>query len=308
MKILITGGLGFIGSNTAKKLLDNNLEVRIFDNFSTGKIENIREFENKIELIKGDIVNYEEINSAMKNIDAVLHLAALPSVQKSIENPALCNQINIDGTLNVLQAAKNNNVTKFVFASSAAIYGNNPEIPKQELMLPEPLSPYAISKLTGEYYCKMFSDLYDLKTVCFRYFNIYGPKQDPKSDYAAVIPIFINNALKNQTSNIYGDGLQTRDFVFVEDLAEANFRALTYNLENNNYIINVANNKEISINELFETINNNLSIKFEPIYKPHRSGDIKYSFAENMMLKNILNFESEINLNLGLQKTIDYYK
>ncbi len=308
MKILITGGLGFIGSNTAEMLINNNIEVVIFDNFSSGKIENIQDFEHKLQVIRGDIRDFYQINQAMNGIDAVMHLAAMASVQKSIDEPLLCNQINIDGTLNVLQAAKNNNVKRVVFASSAAIYGDNPQIPKREDMLPEPMSPYAISKITGEYYCKIFADLYNIQTLCFRYFNIYGQKQDPKSDYAAVVPIFINNALKQQNSVIYGDGQQTRDFVHIDDLAKANFLALTKEIEQKHLILNVANYKQTSITELFEIIYKSLKINFKAIYKEQRKGDIKYSFADNSNLFNFLNFKPEINLETGMKKTVNYYQ
>jgi len=307
MNILITGGAGFIGSNLIGLFLEKNYNITVLDNFSTGKMQNIREYQNQIEIIEGDILNDFQINVAAQKKEVVIHLAAMASVQKSIENPHLCNKINIDGTLNVLKAARLNSVKKVIFASSAAVYGNNPIVPKLETMLPEPMSPYAISKITGEYYCNLFSEIYNLQTVCFRFFNVYCPKQDPKSDYAAVIPIFISKLLNNQQPVIYGDGEQTRDFININDLGNAIDKVINTDFENNHLIVNLANGEKTSVNQLYKIISTILNLNIEPLYLPKREGDIIHSFADISKLNKEINFKPEINLEEGLKKTINYY-
>lgn len=225
MKVLVTGGAGFIGSNIVEELLKRNYPVRVLDNFSTGKRENLSEFMNDIELIEGDICSYHIVFEAVKEVDIILHQAALPSVPRSIKDPIATNEVNVVGTLNILEAAKNAGVKRIVYASSSSVYGDNPELPKHEGMTPNPLSPYAVSKLAGEHYCKVFSKLYGLETVILRYFNVFGPRQDPNSQYSAVIPKFLKFMSNDQPPTIYGDGTQSRDFTYVANVVEANILA-----------------------------------------------------------------------------------
>ncbi|HDZ26620.1 MAG TPA: NAD-dependent epimerase/dehydratase family protein, partial [Candidatus Aminicenantes bacterium] len=221
-KYLVTGGAGFIGSNIAEELIKRGYSVKVIDNFSTGKRENISSFLDKIELVEGDIRDYDACRHALEGVDFVLHQAALPSVPRSIEDPLLTTDINIKGTLNILLASRDAKVKGFVFASSSSVYGDDPNLPKKEGTLGNPLSPYAISKLTGEKYCRVFSQIFGLATVCLRYFNIFGPRQDPSSQYASVIPNFISRMLKGESPTIFGDGEQTRDFTYVSNVVEAN--------------------------------------------------------------------------------------
>jgi nucleoside-diphosphate-sugar epimerase len=224
-KYLVTGGAGFIGSNIAEELVKRGYSVKIIDNFLTGKRENISSFLDKIELAEGDIRDYDACRRALEGVDFVLHQAALPSVPRSIEDPLLTTEINIKGTLNILLASREAKVKGFVFASSSAVYGDDPNLPKKEGTVGNPLSPYAVSKLTGEKYCRVFNQLFGLSTVCLRYFNIFGPRQDPSSQYAAVIPNFITRMLKGESPTIFGDGEQTRDFTYVSNVVEANIVA-----------------------------------------------------------------------------------
>ncbi|MCK5033702.1 MAG: NAD-dependent epimerase/dehydratase family protein, partial [Calditrichia bacterium] len=225
---LVTGGAGFIGSNIAERLVKNGKKVRVIDNLSTGKVENMDSFINQAEFVHGDIRYLNTVMEAMKGVDYVLHQAALPSVPRSVETPIESNDNNTNGTLNVLYAAKDNNVKRVVYAASSSAYGESPTLPKVETMIPDPLSPYAVNKLIGEYYCSVFSKVYNLETVSLRYFNVFGPRQDPDSQYAAAIPIFIQKAVRNKPIMIFGDGLQTRDFIYVKDIVAANVYLATH--------------------------------------------------------------------------------
>jgi len=218
VKFLVTGGAGFIGSNIVEELLNRGCTVRVLDNFSTGKRENLKQFNKDIELIEGDIRSYHIVQQAVKGIDVILHQAALPSVPRSIKDPITSNEVNVVGTLNILEAAKENGVKRVVYASSSSVYGDNPELPKHEGMMPNPLSPYAVSKLAGEKYCNIYSRLYGIETVTLRYFNVFGPKQDPNSQYSAVIPLFIKAIMNDKQPIIFGDGTQSRDFTHVANV------------------------------------------------------------------------------------------
>ncbi|OGU54214.1 MAG: Vi polysaccharide biosynthesis protein VipB/TviC [Ignavibacteria bacterium RBG_13_36_8] len=306
MRILVTGGAGFIGSHIVERLLHLNHTVSVIDNFSTGKRENIRNVVNEITLHEGDIRDTVLLNDIIHGIDVVIHQAALSSVPQSIADPIGTNDINVNGTLKILQTAKDLEVKKIIFASSAAIYGDDPELPKHEQMKPYPLSPYAISKLIGEYYCKVFSGLYGLKTVSLRYFNVFGPRQDPKSEYAAVIPKFIQSMLKDEKPVIYGDGFQSRDFIFIDSVVDANIKAMFCECESG-LVMNCASGVKTTINDLVGSVNDIIKKNIKPIYQESRPGDIKHSYADISLIKGKLNFGEIINFKDGLKKTIKYW-
>ncbi|HUI07621.1 MAG TPA: NAD-dependent epimerase/dehydratase family protein, partial [Verrucomicrobiae bacterium] len=255
MDYLITGGAGFIGSNIADYLVRQGKTVRIFDNFSSGKRENIAPFADDIEVVESDLRVLDAVRHAMEGVRYVLHVGAMPSVFRSVEDPHTTNQANVTGTLNVLIAARDTGVRRVAFSSSSSVYGDTPTLPKREDMTPSPLSPYAVQKVTGEYYCRVFWQLYGLETVSLRYFNVFGPRQDPQSQYAAVIPRFITAILKNEPPTIYGDGKQTRDFSHVENAIDANLAACTAPKEALGESFNIACGGRVSLLELVGTIN-----------------------------------------------------
>jgi nucleoside-diphosphate-sugar epimerase len=307
MKYLVTGGAGFIGSNLVEELVRRGESIRVLDNYSSGKKENLVDFAEQIELIEGDIRNYNIVRDAVSDIDVILHQAALPSVPRSINDPITTNEVNVSGTLNVLNAAKDAKVKRVVFASSSSVYGDAPELPKHEGMIPNPLSPYAVSKLAGEKYCNVFSSVYGLETVALRYFNVFGPKQDPTSQYSAVIPKFINSLLNNKRPIIYGDGEQSRDFTFVANVVNANILASTK--ENlSGIVMNSACHGRITLNELVAIINEILGKNISPIYQDERTGDIKHSFASIELAKAKLDYMPIVPFKEGLNYTIEYYK
>ena len=305
MKIVITGGAGFIGSHIAGYWSNkNNTEVHIIDNLRTGYLKNIGKFNNLI-FHKGSVTNKKLVFDVIQGADYVFHLAALVSVPESLERPKECVKININGLLNVLEASKNFGIKKVVFSSSAAIYGNNHKQPKNTDMKPDPKTPYAITKLDGEYYLQMFYNEFGLETISLRYFNVFGPRQDPKSQYAAAIPIFIHNAIDNKDIIIFGDGTQTRDFIFVKDVVSANIlSALTKGVTG---IFNVANGRSITILNLAEKIIEFTHSKSKIVFTKERPGDIKHSLAEISKTKNILGFVPSGNLDKELKFTIDYF-
>ncbi len=307
MHYLVTGGAGFIGSNIVEELVKKGEKVRVLDNFSTGERENLKEFENDIELIEGDIRSYHTVMQAVKGIDIVLHQAALPSVPRSIYDPITTNEINITGTLNLLDASKEAKVKKFVFASSSSVYGDTPELPKKEDMPVNPLSPYAVSKLAGEKYCQVFSKVYGLHTVILRYFNVFGPRQDPNSQYSAVIPKFIKLMLNNERPVIYGDGTQTRDFTYVTNVVEANILASIKECDAG-IVMNCACGEQIQLNYLIEEINRLSNKNIEPIYTEYRKGDIIHSFADIRLIKKVLGWEPKFSFQKGLKLNLNYYR
>jgi len=305
MKVVVTGGCGFIGSNIAEELIKKHYVV-VIDDLSTGRIENIRSLQDKenFEFVRGNITDLGLLKQIFEDVDCIFHQAAIPSVQRSVENPLDTNEANIKGTLNVLIAARDCGVKKVVYASSSSVYGDTPELPKKENMKPNPQSPYAVSKLTGEYYCKVFSEIYGIKTICLRYFNVYGPKQDPASEYAAVIPRFINRVLNNQPPIIFGDGNQTRDFTFVKDVVKANILAMEKNVEG---VFNIAYGQQISINELANKIMEIVGVKLNPVYDKPRPGDIRNSLADISLAKQKLGYMPEYSLEKGLEVTIRWF-
>lgn len=309
-KFLVTGGAGFIGSNLVEKILELGYGVIVLDNFSTGEEENLKEFigYSNFSLIEGDVSNIEDCRKACKNADYVLHQAALGSVPRSIEDPITTNDSNVCGTLNMLIAARDNNVKRFVYASSSSVYGDSTELPKREDNTGRPLSPYAISKLTGELYGKNFFDIFGLPTIGLRYFNVYGKKQNYHSVYAAVIPKFIEKLLTGEIPIIHGDGKQSRDFTYVNNIVEANLAACLADQEAFGEVFNIGNEERICINELYLKLCELLHIDIAPIYGPERCGDIKHSHADISKAKRILKYKPVYSFNEGLCLCIDWYK
>ena len=307
-KILVTGGAGFIGSNLTEALLKEGHEVRVLDNFSTGKEENLTFDENAsaLEIIKGDITESQVFPSAMRGVDYVFHQAALPSVQQSVEDPLTSNRINVEGTLNVLMAAKEAGVKRVIYASSCAIYGDDPGLPKQEGMAPHPLSPYALQKYIGERYVRLFSQLYRLETVSLRYFNVFGPKQDPGSVYSAVIPRFIDALLRKRPPVVFGDGEQSRDFVYVGDVVRANLLAMSRGPLWGDFI-NVASGRSLSLNQLLSFLNEILSLPIPAVHQGPREGDVRHSLGDIQKAKQVLNYEPQVEIKAGLERTVHYW-
>ncbi len=306
-RILVTGGAGFIGSNLCEALLEMGHEVRVLDNFSTGKRENLGDFIQSIEVMEGDIRDYETLEKAVTGVERVIHLAAMSSVPWSVDDPEAAHHMNATGTLHVLKASRDHGVQRVVLASTSAIYGENPVQPKREEMIPEPMSPYAATKLAGEHYCRIFSSLYGLETVALRYFNVYGKRQDPASHYSAVIPKFITRMLSNSNPVIYGDGEQTRDFVFVEDCNRANIKA-SFTDGISGEFFNIGSGMNISVNELFNTIRDITGAKLEPVYEDARKGDVRESLSDISKARRHLGFEPAYTMEAGLRKTIEWYR
>ncbi|MBR4675822.1 MAG: SDR family oxidoreductase [Victivallales bacterium] len=302
MRVLVTGGAGFIGSHIVEHF-QGKAEVRVLDNLRSGFLRNIEPF--KVEFIEGSVLDTEILKRAMEGVDYVFHLAAMISVPESMGKPVECVQINTIGTLNVLEAAAQAGVKKMTLSTSAAIYGDNPIVPKREDMFPEPKSPYAETKLSGEYYCGIYTKEGRLNTACLRYFNVFGPRQDPKSQYAAAIPIFISKALRNEPITIFGDGEQTRDFIYVKDIAAANAFFATESPETG--VFNVAYGGRITINDLAKKIIAILGSKSEIVYKPVRAGDVKHSSAAIDKLRKA-GFKPTSDFDKGLEATVAFFK
>lgn len=307
MRYLITGGAGFIGSNLAAELVSRGEKVRIIDNFSSGRRENLEKIKNDIELVEGSITDRGLVDDIMSGVDYVLHHAAIPSVVESVEDPVGSTDVNVGGTINILDAARRNEVRRVVFASSAAVYGDLPDLPKSEKSELKPLSPYAAAKLTGEYYCKVYSELYGLETVCLRYFNVFGPNQDPQSEYAAVIPKFINALLCGEKPRIYGDGLQTRDFVSVRNIVNANLAALK-STKAVGESINVACGVQNSLLDLLDVLKGLIHADVEHVFEDEKPGDIKHSVAAIDKARDLLGYELQETFEEGLDQTIDYFR
>lgn len=304
MRLLVTGGAGFIGSHIVEELLRRGHSVRVLDNLSTGKRENVLMFGDRVEFIEGDIRSYHIVHEAVAGIDVVLHQAALPSVLRSIRDPITTHEVNATGTLNILQAAKDAGVKRVVYACSSSIYGDGPELPKHERMTPNPLSPYAASKLAGENYCGVFSRIYGLETISLRYFNIFGPRQDANSQYSAVIPKFIKAMMADQSPTIYGDGEQSRDFTYVGNVVEANLLAATANCDMG-VAMNCACHRQITVNELVGHINRILGKNIKPLYTNPRPGEIKHSCADISRAQALLNYKPLVSFEEGLRLTIE---
>jgi len=301
---LVTGGAGFIGSNLCRELANRDNHVIILDDLYTGKKENIEALiGDKVDFIQGSVTDLTLLQELFRKIDFVFHLAAIPSVPRSLENPLASHHANITGTLNVLLAARDNKVRKVIYASSSSVYGDTPTLPKTEDMPPNPQSPYAITKLAGEYYCQVFEQVYNLPTACLRYFNVYGPRQDPSSQYAAVIPRFISKLLKDEPPIIFGDGDQTRDFTFVEDAIAVSILAAEGNAGG---VFNVGTGKRVSVNELARLIRSIMGKDIEPIHQEPRPGDVKHSLAD-IGKAQAIGYYPKYDLELGLKKTIEQF-
>jgi UDP-glucose 4-epimerase len=307
---LVTGGAGFIGSNLVAHLLDAGHTVRVLDNFSTGKRENLAAFQDRIDLIEGDLVNREDVRKAVQDIEVILHHAALASVPRSVEDPLDSNEANVTGTLNLLVAARDAGVRRIVYASSSALYGDQAvEKPKAETMAPLPISPYGVAKLAAEYYCQVFYSTYGLETVSLRYFNVFGPRQDPQSMYAAVIPRFITAMLKGDRPVIYGDGEQTRDFTYIGNVIAGNMLAASAPAKRiAGQVMNLAAGGQTSLNTLVSLIREVAGVDVQPIYDEPRLGDIKHSQADIHKARDLLGYEPAISFLEGLRLTIDWYR
>ena len=308
MKYLVTGGAGFIGSNIVSELLSQDQQVVVLDNFATGKRENtLPLMKNKnLTMIEGDLRSFHIVRTAVKGVDYILHQGALPSVPRSINDPITSNDVNILGMLNILEAAKEFGVKRVVCASSSSIYGNSESLPKVESMPVNPLSPYALTKYAQERYCQIFSQIYGLETVALRYFNVFGPNQDPTSQYSAVIPKFIKLIMQDKEPVIYGDGSQSRDFTFVENNVWGNIQACTAPKASGE-VINIACGKRYTLIDLVDMINEILGKNIEPKFAPDRAGDVKHSLAGIEKAKELLGYEVRVDFKEGLRRTIEYF-
>ncbi len=305
MRYLITGGAGFIGSNIVEVLTRRDESVRVLDNFATGRRENLAEFIDHIELIEGDIRDFWTCYDAVADCDYVLHQAALPSVQRSVANPQTTHAINCTGTLNLLEAARRHQVSRFVYASSSSVYGDTPTLPKVETMSPQPLSPYATTKLAGEMYCLNYCGLYGLPTVCLRYFNIFGPRQDPQSEYAAVIPKFVTALLAGQAPTVFGDGEQSRDFTYIDNAVDANLAACTAPGAPGK-VFNIACGGQFTLNQLLAQLQEIIGSSITAEYTEPRPGDIKHSLADITAAQDGLGYKPATGFRRGLEITVDW--
>jgi nucleoside-diphosphate-sugar epimerase len=306
-RYLVTGGAGFIGSHIAGELVQKGHSVRIIDNFSTGKRENISSFLDEVELVEADIREFRACREVVEGMDFVLHQAALTSVPLSIENSLLTNEINITGTLNLLVASRDAKVQRLIFASSAAVYGDDSRLPKTENMEGVPISPYALSKRVGELYCRLFTQLYGLSTVCLRYFNIFGPRQDPFSQYASVIPNFIRKMTKGKKPTVFGDGEQSRDFLYVSNVVDANILASQASKVSGE-VFNIAGGEKTAVNSLVEELNKVLNKEIKPSYDDPRPGDIKHSYADISKAGKMLKYKPTVSFSEGLSETVRWYR
>jgi len=306
---LVTGGAGFIGSSIGRALVARGDRVRIIDNFSSGKRENFADYARDVELIEADILDASAIRRAVEGVEVVFHHAAIPSVPKSMAEPLENHEANATGTLRVLHAAKQAGVRRVVYAASSAAYGDAPELPKVETLAPAPISPYGVSKLAGEYYCQVFAGAYGLETVCLRYFNVFGPRQDPKSEYAAVIPKFITAALAGQTPRIFGDGTQSRDFCHIDNIIEANFKAASAPAAQvSGQMFNIACGAATDLNQVVAVIGDILGRKVDARHEPERTGDIKHSYADIDKARRRLGYTAAVSFADGLRRTLAWYR
>ena len=305
---LVTGGAGFIGSHIAARLAANGARVRVLDDLSTGHRENIDEIGGDVDFIQGSVADEDLLHKALENVELVFHEAAIPSVPRSVEAPRQTHIASVDGTFSLLVAARDRGVRRVVYAASSSAYGDQPTLPKSEEMRPDPLSPYAVAKLVGEYYCRAFTRVYGLETVSLRYFNVFGPRQDPGSQYSGVVSRFISVLLANERPVIYGDGEQSRDFTYIDNVVFANMNAASAK-EASGKVINVANGERITLNQLLaelKELTGRQDVTAE--YLEPRVGDVRHSLADITMARELLGYESKVRLREGLQRTIDWFK
>ncbi len=307
MKILVTGGGGFIGSHLAAQLAEIGHDIRILDNFASGQRSNMLALPDDVDLIEGDIQSYERAHNAVIGCDIVFHQAALPSVPRSVQDPLTSNATNITGTLNVLLAARDAGVRRVIFASSSSIYGSSPEMPKREDVLPLPISPYAAAKMACEGYCRSFADVYGLETVALRYFNVFGPRQDPRSEYAAAVPKFINELMAGERPTVFGDGEQSRDFAYVQNIVEANVLAMDAQGVAGQ-VFNVACGEAVTVNQLLDELRVLLDTDIEAEYVAARPGDVRHSLADISRARAALDYEPSVHLREGLRRTIEHFR
>jgi UDP-glucose 4-epimerase len=306
MKVLVTGGGGFIGSNLAHALLERGDDVRVLDNFSTGNRTNLAEHAGEVEVVEGELRSYERVHAATRGVEVVFHQGALPSVPRSVQDPLTTGAVNVEGTLNVLLAARDEGVRRIVFASSSSVYGNSGELPRIESANPDPISPYGVSKLAAERYCVSFSRVYALETVALRYFNVFGPKQDPTSQYSAVIPRFLTAIADDRPVSIYGDGGQRRDFTFVDNVVDANLLAAEAK-DANGAVLNIATGRATSVNELADVIGTLLERPVKREQHPARAGDVRDSWADIGRAEEVLGWEPRVSLEAGLQRVAEAF-
>jgi nucleoside-diphosphate-sugar epimerase len=305
-KVLVTGGGGFIGSNLVRALLARGDDVRVLDNFATGSRGNLLDVWDEVELVEGDLRSYERVHAATRGAELVFHQGALPSVPRSVQDPLTTSAVNVEGTLNVLLAARDEGVRRVVAASSSSVYGNSGTLPRVETSPPDPESPYGVAKLAAERYCVAFSRVYDIETVVLRYFNVFGPRQDPTSQYAAVVPLFISAVAAGQPVSVDGDGTQSRDFTFVENVVDGNLLAGDAK-DASGAVLNVATGSQTTILELADTIGELLGRPVEKEFRPVRAGDVRHSWAELGEARRVIGFEPRISLREGLQRTADWF-
>lgn len=306
MRVLVTGGAGFIGSHLVDALVAEGATVRVLDDLSTGRRENLARHLRQIEFIEGDVCDPETCARAVQGVELIFHQAAIPSVARSVEDPVRSTRVNVQGTVTLLDAARRAGVPRVIYAASSSAYGDTEVLPKVETMTPRPLSPYAISKLAGEHYVTVFGRLYGMKTCSLRYFNVFGPRQDPRSEYAAVIPKFITALLAGEPPTIFGDGEQTRDFCYVDNVVQANLLAAKADIHGE--VVNIACGARVSLNQLVELLNEEIGTRIAPRHGPPRPGDVRHSLADISVARKLLGYEPKFDLRAGLKKTIEYYR
>ncbi len=308
-RILVTGGAGFIGSHLVSALVQRGeaSHVRVLDNFATGFHENLAPVADRIQVVEGDLRDFDTVCTAVQDVEVIYHQAALPSVERSVKNPLDSNGANITGTLNLLTAARDAHVRRVVLASSSSVYGNSPSLPKDESMPPVPLSPYAVTKLAGELYARVFAQLYGLETICLRYFNVFGPRQDPTTQYAGAIAKFMTCALRGDPYPVFGDGEQSRDFTFVENVVQANLLAATAPIQGH-ALMNIAYGERATLNRIIAILNELTGQALPPDHFPPRAGDVRHSLASIARAREILGYVPRVGLREGLEKTLHWYR
>jgi nucleoside-diphosphate-sugar epimerase len=304
---LVTGGAGFIGSHLVDRLVQRGHRVRVLDNFETGKHQNLADAMNHIDLVEGDVRNGETVKQALRDVAVVFHLAALGSVPRSVHDPLTTDQVNVLGTLNLLVAAREAKAKRFVFSSSSSVYGESAAVPQHEALPCKPISPYGVTKLAGEQYCRVFWHAYGLQTICLRYFNVFGPRQDPASQYAAAIPRFVSRLLRNEPPIIFDDGEQSRGFTYIDDVVDANLLAAGIP-QACGQAVNVSAGSSVTVNQVVRELRTLVGKDIEPIYAPARPGDIRHSLADITAARQLLGYEPRVDFQEGLRRSIDWYR